>query len=189
MDFDKYYKRKPHVYGIEPSDWVVKINEYKKLPASVLDLGVGQGRNAIYLAKQGYEVTGVDNSKVGIKQCLREAKNNKVNLECVLENIEDYQYEKKFDVILSAATFHFLGNQKTIGKVIDQAKDHTKKSGLNVISVPTDTKIAMKFPYYFKPDELSKYYQDWKILESGEIEDLFSTGKIGTISFIIGRKV
>jgi len=46
----------------------------------------------------------------------------------------------------------------------------------------------MNFKYYFKNDELLKYYKDWEILEFKEIEDKFTNGQIGTIAVIIARK-
>jgi hypothetical protein len=46
----------------------------------------------------------------------------------------------------------------------------------------------MKFPYYFKREELADYYRDWEIIESAEVENKFSNGGLGTVAFIIARK-
>ena len=55
------------VWGTEPNRFVAEFAEGLS-PRRVLDLGCGQGRNAVWLAQQGHDVTGLDLSEVGIEQ-------------------------------------------------------------------------------------------------------------------------
>lgn len=66
--WDQLYKEAEYVWGLEP-DWELKI--YLKLipKGKALDLGIGEGRNAFFLAKNGFEVLGVDLSKVAVEKC------------------------------------------------------------------------------------------------------------------------
>ncbi|MDA3836803.1 MAG: methyltransferase domain-containing protein [Nanoarchaeota archaeon] len=187
-EFDKIYSETPQLYGNEPSDWVRKILEYRKAPALVLDIGICYGRNALFLAKNGYTIEGVDISQVAIDKCLKEANKNNLDIRCYCENINDFIFNKKYDIIFSTATLQYLGNKEKVFSVIEKMKKNTMVGGLNIISAPTDTKIGMDFPYYFNKKELKNFYNNWDILEFNEEEDLFSTGKIGTIAFIIAKK-
>jgi len=189
INFDAIYSKYPKPYGHEPSNWIVKILKYQKKPAIILDLGICYGRNALFLAKQGFQVEGVDISQVAINECLKEAKINKLEIKCYHQDIRDFKFTKNYNVIFSTATLQYLGDEDTIIKIIDKMKAHTKVGGLNIISAPTDTKIGMNFPFYFKKEKLKEYYKDWEILESDEEEDKFSNGKTGTIIFIIARKI
>lgn len=59
-------------------------------PGKAADFGVGQGRNAIYLAQQDWQVTGVDLSDVAISQAKARAAHLGVPLEAVLSGLDQY---------------------------------------------------------------------------------------------------
>ena len=63
--WDERYSAEEYAYGTEPNDFLA---EYHHLIPSgkILCLADGEGRNAVYLARQGYEVTAVDSSAVGL---------------------------------------------------------------------------------------------------------------------------
>lgn len=153
-----------------------------------MNLGICYGRNALYLARKGYNVTGVDISQIAIDQCRQKANKNGLDLHYICQDLGDFAIKDKYDVIYSTATLHYLGNRSKINRIIREMKKHTLAGGLNIISVPTDTKIAMDFPYYFKGEELRSYYKDWTILEYSEEDDHFSNGRVGTIAFVIAKQ-
>ncbi len=149
MNFDKLYKDNPDVYGNKPSAWIVKIFKYLPNARRVLDLGICYGRNAIYLATKGCEVEGVDISKVAIDQCLKKADKNKVKIKCYQQDIKEFNFKGKYDVIFSTMSLQYLEKEETAENIIKKMKSHTNEGGLNILSVPTNTKIAMKMPFYF----------------------------------------
>ena len=67
MNYDKKYKETKEYFGKEPAG-ILK-EHYQKIDKSkpVLDIGAGQGRNALFFAKEGYEVDAIDESKVSIE--------------------------------------------------------------------------------------------------------------------------
>jgi len=70
-------------------------------PGTALDIGMGNGRNAIYLARRGWKVTGIDISREAVKQAQAEAKKLNVPLEASVSRLEDLPpYQSRFDVIL-----------------------------------------------------------------------------------------
>lgn len=70
------YKRKDYLWGIKPNRFVIKVPELIR-GGSVLDIGVGEGRNAFFLAEKGFEVTGIDISKEAIVKFLDLAQKKK----------------------------------------------------------------------------------------------------------------
>lgn len=65
--WDERYAAKGHLWGAEPNVFLVEIAG-DVAPGTALDLGCGQGRNAIWLASRGHTVTGLDFSAVAIDQ-------------------------------------------------------------------------------------------------------------------------
>ncbi len=59
---------------------------YRLRPGRALDLGVGQGRNALFLAEAGWEVTGVDVAETGLEIARREADRRGLKLNLVQED-------------------------------------------------------------------------------------------------------
>ena len=77
-NWDERHKSKEGpLYGQVPSDVISYSLAYLK-HGNVLDLGCGDGRNAIYLAQRGFNVIGVDSSKVALEKFLRFASEKKV---------------------------------------------------------------------------------------------------------------
>ncbi len=68
--WDERYRTQGYVWGLEPNVFVAELTEDLP-PGRALDLGCGQGRNAIWLARRGHEVTGIDLSPVAIDQARR----------------------------------------------------------------------------------------------------------------------
>ena len=65
--WDARYEAKGTLWGAEPNQFLVEIAEVLD-PGTALDLGCGQGRNSLWLASRGFEVTGLDLSPVAIEQ-------------------------------------------------------------------------------------------------------------------------
>jgi tellurite methyltransferase len=164
--FEESYKKDKFIFGKEPSKIVSRILKYKK-GGSVLDLGVGEGRNAIFLSMKGFEVEGVDISKTGVDRFLKIAEENRLNVKGIVEDITKFKMTKNYDIIISISILEFL-QKKDIQKVIENMKKHTKKKGLNVIVSFTEDNPNKKIPYLFRRGELKSIYADWEILEYDE---------------------
>lgn len=67
MDWDERYSEPGFAYGTAPNEFLVAVVD--RIPhGKILSLAEGEGRNAVYLASLGYEVTGVDGSAVGLRK-------------------------------------------------------------------------------------------------------------------------
>src|SRR6266487_356668 len=65
--WDEVYARQPHLYTREPNALLAEVVRGLP-PRTALDIGMGQGRNATYLAGLGWDVTGIDASAEGVRQ-------------------------------------------------------------------------------------------------------------------------
>ena len=70
-------------------------------PGKALDIGMGQGRNAIFLAQQGWDVTGFDPSPIGVRQAQATAHKLKLYLEALVVREEDFDLgHQRWDLIV-----------------------------------------------------------------------------------------
>jgi len=75
-------------YGTDPNDFVRE--HWKQLTSPVLCLGEGEGRNAVYLAQQGLEVTALDLSQVALEKAQKLAAERGVKLATVEADLDTY---------------------------------------------------------------------------------------------------
>jgi 2-polyprenyl-3-methyl-5-hydroxy-6-metoxy-1,4-benzoquinol methylase len=99
--WDQEYDREEYVYGKLPNDFLA--DHFKAIPkGKVLMLAEGEGRNAVFLAKQGYSVTAVDISPVGLRKAERLAKESGVTIETICADLSDFDLgEGQWDGIVS----------------------------------------------------------------------------------------
>jgi SAM-dependent methyltransferase len=91
--WDERYAEPSFVYGTEPNDFLVSVAE-QILIGPVLSLGEGEGRNAIFLAGLGHDVTAVDQSKVGLEKLQRRAEELGLRIQTQQADLGNYQIEE-----------------------------------------------------------------------------------------------
>jgi SAM-dependent methyltransferase len=90
--WDERYSAEEYAYGTAPNGFLAE--SAHRIPGGrVLCLAEGEGRNAVYLAGQGYDVTVVDWSAVGLEKATRLARDNGVTIDCVCSNLADFHIE------------------------------------------------------------------------------------------------
>ena len=99
--WDQRYSSDEYAYGKEPNHFLEE--NYEAIPkGKVLSLAEGEGRNAVFLAKQGYSVTAVDGSAVGLRKAEKLAKENGVEINLVHADLAEYEIgENCWDGIVS----------------------------------------------------------------------------------------
>lgn len=103
--YDKYYKTEDY-FG-DPYPELIDFFERYEPKGRLLDLGCGQGRNAIPLARLGYNVTGIDLSKVGINRIVEAGAAEDLNLQGIVDDLYDFDNFDEYDIILLDSMFHF----------------------------------------------------------------------------------
>lgn len=99
--WDERYSAEEYVYGKAPNKFLE--DNYQVIPAGkVLCLAEGEGRNAVFLARQGYAVSAVDASQVGLDKARKLAAENGVSIELIHADLADFDLgENTWDGIVS----------------------------------------------------------------------------------------
>ena len=103
--YDQYYKTE-NLFG-EPSKELLNFFRSKDPNSTVIDIGCGQGRDAIAVGRLGFKVIGVDNSKTGIEQLNVVAKNEGLNVTGMVGNMFNLDGLNEFDFFILDSMFHF----------------------------------------------------------------------------------
>jgi SAM-dependent methyltransferase len=113
-------------FAREPNRLLVETVKGKR-PGTALDVAMGQGRNALHLAAQGWKVTGVDISDEGIRIAKEQAGKRKLALETVNVNIDEYDFGKsRWDLV----TMIYAGDKVAW---IEKIKPSLKPGGLFIV--------------------------------------------------------
>ena len=169
--YEKLYEGESYYWGTEPADFLEKLIALK--PPSpdrkVLDIGCGEGKDAVYMAQRGYSVTAFDLTVSGIRKTVKLAEERGViQLQAYVDDINDFKPEGLFDIIYSTGTIQYLKNENIPG-FFEKVKRMTRPNGLNYFNVfvekpfmelPPDWDLEEKM---WKSGELFSWYADWKI--------------------------
>lgn len=165
MLWDEEYKKYGCLFGLEPNLLIKKfLNQIRN--GKVLDLGCGECKDLIFLAKNGFEVYGVDNSKEAVKKAMVLAKKDKVKLNIEFADIKNFNIIKNtYSLVISFNVLHFL-KKEDVNRIINQIKQGLVKDGMAIISVFTqkDPSHLTNSGYYFGKNELLQYFNDFKVL-------------------------
>lgn len=97
--WDDRYRDAELVWSGEPNTFVARyLTDFP--PGEAVDLGAGEGRNSVWLAKQGWNVTAVDFSAVGLEKARRMAFDAQVALATVVDDVETYHPPMDVDLVL-----------------------------------------------------------------------------------------
>jgi tellurite methyltransferase len=90
------YARNPErfIWGTVPSRLARDLAALVPSGARVLDLGCGEGRDSVYFASRGYEVTGLDVSAAGLEKAERLANERGVTVRWLCRSILDHSIEQ-----------------------------------------------------------------------------------------------
>jgi SAM-dependent methyltransferase len=103
MDRDVWntrYAERDLIWSAEPNRFLVaEVSDMP--PGRAIDIGAGEGRNALWLAEQGWEVTAVDFSNVAIDKGRQIAEHRGLDLDWVVADLRDYvPPERSFDLVI-----------------------------------------------------------------------------------------
>jgi len=154
-------------------------------PGRALDLGMGEGRNTIFLAQQGWQATGVDLSDVAVAQAKTRAAQLNVKLTAVVEDLDRYQFGKEQWDLIALFYMHawYHGAKPASPKRLLAA---LKPGGLLVVEG-----FAGQEKFMFQPNELLRDLLDLRILryEDAEEEAEWAPGHPSHIIRLVAEKV
>ena len=127
-DYEKFYKKNRHGLGEPTIEFVAFFDAYDRIGVKVLDVGCGQGRDTLFIARLGHDVTAIDSSPSGIRDIEIDAANEGLHINTQVIDIRDYESESKFDIILIDRSLHMLpfeNRKATLTKLLSLARQGT----------------------------------------------------------------
>jgi tellurite methyltransferase len=169
--YDKRYAQNHFYWGLKPSSLCYEILKHLPLekPLSLLDIGCGEGRNAIFLARNGYQVSAFDLSAPGIDKMRQFGEQLNLSVLVFQADINSYRLQEDYDILFSTGTMHYM-RPELRDEIIANYKTHTRHGGLNVYSIFIEKPFIPRAPdaeasaKLWKSGEILTYYHDWEIL-------------------------
>jgi SAM-dependent methyltransferase len=153
-------------FNKEPNRLLVETVKGKK-PGAALDVAMGQGRNALYLASQGWKTTGVDFSDEGIRMARATAEEKKLKLDAINIDIDKFDFgTNKWDLV----TLIYAGDDP---KEVEKIKASLKRGGMFVCEFFHDDENKPDVHNGWKTGELRKLFENgYEILRDDVVEDV-----------------
>lgn len=193
------YNQKAFVYGKEPNVYLKKaMNIISNQASNFLCVAEGEGRNAVYLAKEGKNVTAWDFAEDGLKKLDTLARINQVIVQTELVDLTRVKWEKnKWDSIVNIYG-HF--HEDSRNDIFEGIKNAIKPGGYFVSEVYSKEQLAYKTggpkksALLYQSEELLSIFKDWKIVDfyTGEVyreEGQMHQGNCHVIQMIFQKKV
>lgn len=182
--YEDDYNSEEYFWGVEPSDMCLKVIELKPptKPWRLLDIGCGEGKDAVFFARCGYKVSAFDISDAGIEKTKKLAEAANVYVDVFKANMLDFRLESEYDILYSNGVLHHI-KPELRQEIFDNYKSLTAKNGLNafqcLIEKPFIEKIPGKYTLseHWKSGELFTLYHDWLLEDCSEyVFDCNSSG-------------
>jgi SAM-dependent methyltransferase len=132
-------------------------------PGKALDLACGAGRNALWLAEHGWEVTAVDGAAAAIEILRTRATERGLKINAIVADLEKGEFEiepSRWDLI--AMCYYLQRN------LFEPAKRGVAPGGILISIVHVNEPGEADGPYRLRPGELEQYFAEWEILHDLE---------------------
>ena len=162
----------------------------KELP--LLDLGCGEGKDALLLAKQGFVVEVVDKDASLLEEIEKKAAD--VQLTTKESDIRSFDFTKSYGAIISLHVLHFLRKEER-EVLLKKMKEATTSKGFHFLAVFTVTgDLQSEKLHLFEHGQLKQYYTDWNVLSYVEAmrptreKDNEGKKKKHEVAFLVAQK-
>ncbi len=166
--WDEKYSRPTFIFGKSPAQFLAENYHYIPFEGTVLDMGMGEGRNAVFLAQKGYKVTGIDISSVAVKKAYLLAQEFGVKIKGVVASLSNYKIPpNSFDAIVC---FYYVDRS-----LVEKIKSWLKPGGVLIYEAYTikeksrikrDTSVSDD--EFLKEQELLKLFSGMRVLKYEE---------------------
>ncbi len=172
-DWNKRYRLREHPaedFDAAPTPLLVAAAENlaagqapRKAPWKALDIACGTGRNALWLAERGWEVTAVDGASTAIEILRSRAAERDLKINAIAADLEKGEFEiepSHWDLI--AMCYYLQRN------LFEPAKRGVVPGGILISIVHINEPGEEDSPHRLRPGELEKYFAGWEILHRHE---------------------
>jgi cyclopropane fatty-acyl-phospholipid synthase-like methyltransferase len=165
-----YQDQNVSTFGLLPNQDIAEMWAGFDRHWSILEVGCGEGKNALFLAAKGFDVHAFDISQAGIQKLKSAASKNNIRIDAWVQDLTGYDFDRSFNVILSYGTLHFVAKNEW-KLFIKKAQNNTAPGGLNIFQIftnriPASPDIAPFVKGLAGEGELFSMYAGWEILST-----------------------
>ncbi len=168
MNYDEAYKKTPDLFGPEPEALLRKFVREMDKSRPVLDIGAGQGRNALFLAREGFAVHAIDPSKAAVESIAAAAAKENLPIRTKRCGFETFVPGTSIPGTAAYSGVLLFGlvqilTLKSIGLLVGKASDWTGPGGLVFVTAFTTADPAFKegrggMKTYLEPGEILELF-------------------------------
>ncbi len=193
--WNERYGSDKYVYGTQPNSFLEE--NANLLTGTVLSLGEGEGRNAVFLASLGLDVLGVDGSEVGLAKARALADSKGVIIRTKVADLATYEpTENTYGSVVSISCHLPSDIRRRLYGLVERS---LKPNGIFLLEAYTKSQLSRNTGGPNDPDllmdrlELEKEFPNCEVLLSQEIErevieGEFHTGLACVVQFIARKK-
>jgi SAM-dependent methyltransferase len=172
-------------------------------PGKALDLGCGEGRDSIFLARHGYHVTSVDRSDAGIAKLAAFAKREGLSISAMVGDVATFSIAPcAYDLISLVTVLDHLEPQES-ELVAKRVCEGLRPGGIAFVEVfttmdpgfaggPQVSETAGFVRNFFEPGALKRVFASLEVLryeEKDELDDTHGPVHRHNVAILLGRKV
>lgn len=174
---EEVYGQDEYYWGKEPSTLAKTTAEYIPVDLEggrVIDVGAGEGRDAVYFAEQGFDAYAVDISPAGLEKTTRLATKRGVEVTTLEADANELEFPAPMDIVFSIGAVQFI-RPAVRQRQFKRFQRSTTAGGVHAVFAFVDHPDIPPAPdttddqYPFDRDELQEYYAEWETLHSEEI--------------------
>ena len=142
--WNERFNNEEFIFGKEPNEYLVQQTlQYLKSGNSVLCIADGEGRNGVWLAKQGMRVTGFDVSDIALAKANQFAADNKVNIQYSLCDTDGFDWQSNtYDAVIGV--FIQFADPEMRARIFKQVHQTLKPGGLFILQGYTPKQLQYK---------------------------------------------
>lgn len=165
------FQSEDYVYGKEPNVFLKEFHKKINVTGDALAIAEGEGRNAVYLAEQGMNVTTWDYAKSGLEKTKKLAEARDVSVSTELIDLNEMDWDKgRWDEIVCV-----FGQLRI--KTLNGVKEAIKPGGYFLTEVYSHYQLPYKsggprdLDFLYRPEEFLNTFADWRIIHffTGEV--------------------
>lgn len=174
--YEARYQGEEYYWGLVPNRLCYEVLRKKPpvKPWRVLEIGCGEGKDAVFLARNGYQVSAFDVAEAGLSKARALAGKVGVHVDFFRADAADYRADGEYDIVYSSGVLHFVA-PGVRQELFDNLKEHTAPDGLHAINAFVEKPFIRraddgerKDRQLWKSGELFMYYHDWMFLRADE---------------------
>ena len=180
--WNERFDKQEFIFGKEPNEYLVEQASHYLMPnSSVLCIADGEGRNGVWLAKQGMHVTGFDVSDIALAKANQLAADNVVNIQYSLCDTDGFDWQANaYDAVVGI--FIQFADPEMRARIFQQVHQTLKSGGLFILQGYTPKQLEYKtggpslIEHLYTEEMIRELSQDFEVLDLQCYEKELSEG-------------